>query len=233
MMDILFFKPDMYPSVSVCFAAFLLAFSYLLCKRQIFCRHIHPWYKAIVAASGYFKKSAHLADGVFIFMAVDYHVFYTGSRFLFASARKSLISSFSISNLFIYLSFLDSSYCNCVNLLNCWTDSGNWLPSFRGQPGLFSSTQKAAFRWVQLWRLKKSWIFSKGNPNFSAICRWLNPCSLSSNISFSYILMCLYSLAIQIPPYCSPFFHSTIRGLLFSIVRFLRNCAINLAGVLL
>ena len=206
-------KPDMHPAVSICSSAFLLTLPDPLYQRLILGRNIHSWYKSIISASWYIEKSAHLANGIPIFVTVDRHVFYACLHFLSASERKSRISSFSISNLLIYLSLLDSSYCNCATLLNCWTDGGISFPSFRGHPGPFSPTPESFFRWFRLCRLKKSCIFSYGNPNFFAICRWLNPCPLSSKISFSYILMCRYSLGIKIPPMVavSLFYHR--RGL--------------------
>ena len=133
-------------------------------------------------------------------MTIDYHIFYACSHFLSVSDRKSRINSFSISNRFMCRSFIASSYCNCVSLLNCCMDGGSSVPSFRGLPFLFKPSPEDIFRWFRLCRLKNWRIFSYGMPNCSPIWRWLNPCSLSSNISFSYSLMCRYSLAMKNPP---------------------------------
>ena len=57
------------------------------------------------------------------------------------------------------------------------------------------------------------------NPNFSPICLWLYPCFWSSDISWAYCSICLYSLGIKIPPMVDIFlfYH---RRVFFSIVRF-------------
>ena len=53
-----------------------------------------------------------LGNGIFVFVTIDYHIFYACSHFLSVSERKSRINSFSISNRLIYLSLLATSYCN-------------------------------------------------------------------------------------------------------------------------
>ena len=139
-------------------------------------------------------------------MTVDNHIFYTCSHFLSVSERKSRINSFSISNLLICLSLLTSSYCNCVNLLNCWMDGGGLVPSFRGLPLGMISIPAASLHWFLLYLVLKSCTCSLVKPNISAISLKLFPYSQSSIISLSYILICLYSLGINIP------LMATIRG---------------------
>ena len=98
------FKPYMYSAVTGCIVAMLLILSNLLCKRLISCRYIHSFDTVIVAASRYLNESAHLADWIFILVAVGYHIFYACPRFLSMSERKSCNNSFSIfSRLFSYL----------------------------------------------------------------------------------------------------------------------------------
>ena len=105
-------------------------------------------------------------------MTVDNHIFYTCSHFLSVSERKSRISSFSISNLLIYLSLLESSYCNWVNLLNCWIDGGSSAPFFRGLPfGLFDIPADS-FLWFLLYLWKNSFICSLLNPNLNISKLW-------------------------------------------------------------
>ena len=187
------------------------------------CWDNHSFDEPVVSAARHTEKSTHFTDWVFFSVTEDNLIFYWCFHFPSVSERKSRISSFSISNLLIYISFSDSSYRNCANLLNCWMEGGNSFPSFLGHPKCFGPAPESVFCRFRLCRLKKSCIFSYGNPNFSAICRWLNPCSLSLNIYFSYILMCLYSLGIKISPMVaiSLFYH---RRVFLSIVRFLRFC---------
>ena len=131
LMDAVPLQPNVHTTVSVGFAAFFLTFPYLLGQRQIFGRHIPSPHIVIVAASGYFKESAHFADTVFIFMAVDYRVFDLCSHFLSVSERKSRISSFSISNCFIRASLRASLYRRSASLSASVTSvSFDGLPFF-------------------------------------------------------------------------------------------------------
>ena len=120
-------------------------------------------------------------------MTIDNHIFYTCSHFLSVSERKSRINSFSISKRFIYLSLLASSYCICVNLLNCRIDGGNSFPVLHGLPFVFVECSLCFL----LYLFVKLCICSAEKPNFSPISFLVNPLVFNSNISFSYCCMCL------------------------------------------
>ena len=131
---------------------------------------------------------------------LDYHMFYACPHFLSVSERKSRISSFPISNRFIYLSLIASSYCSWVSLLNCCTDGGNLAPSFRGLPFGFIAIPAASLRWFLLYLVLKSHISLYVKPNLSPVSRRVCPCSKYSINSFSKPLMCLYFCGITKPP---------------------------------
>ena len=124
----------MHSTVSIGLAALILAFSYLFGQWQIPCGYIHFWHISVISTSGYLKEPAHFANWIFLFVMVDHHIFYACSHFLSVSERKSRINSFSISKRLMYLSLLESSYCNCETLFICCTDGGNSVGSFLGLP---------------------------------------------------------------------------------------------------
>ena len=105
-------KPYLHSPVPICLFALLLTELDLIGQRQIPIRDLHSFYVIVIAASGHFKESAHLADRILVLVPVDHQVFDPCSHFLPVSERKSRISSFSISNDLMRLSLLASSYCN-------------------------------------------------------------------------------------------------------------------------
>ena len=105
MMDSVSVQPYLYSAVSIGSAAFLLTFPDLLCKSLVFGRCVHPMDIVVVSASGHTEKTAHSADAVLVFVAVDYHIFNADLHFLSVCERKSLSSSFSISKLLMRASF--------------------------------------------------------------------------------------------------------------------------------
>ncbi len=64
----------------------------------------------------------------------------------------------------------------------------------------FGVIPAASLRLPMLFLLKSPHICSLLNPNLSPIFRVVSPLSLRSKISFSYCLICLYSLGIKIAP---------------------------------
>ena len=156
----------MYSAIPVGLTALFLTFPYFFSQRQIPCRYIHSWYIPVIPASGHMKEPAHFTDRVFICMTVDHHIFYACSHFLSVSERKSRSNSFSISNAFMRRSFIASSYLSCVTLLNCCTDGGSAVPSFRGLPLGLISIPYASLRWFLLYRVLKFLISLYVKPNF-------------------------------------------------------------------
>ena len=92
----IFFQPLPHPSVAVGMIAFALLLPDCLGKGSILFRMVHPLYKAVIAASGHRKKSAHDKYRIFFPVTVDYGVFCLCSHFLSVDCRKSRSSSFSI-----------------------------------------------------------------------------------------------------------------------------------------
>ena len=119
MMNTSFFKSNIYFAMFICFDTFLLTFLYFLCQRQILCKYIHSGNIFVISTLGYIKESAHFTDRIFFLIPINSHIFYSCPYFFSVFERKSCISSFSIFSLLIYISLLDSLYCNYVNLLNC------------------------------------------------------------------------------------------------------------------
>ena len=179
-------KPYMYSAVTVSFSAFALTFFYLFSWWKILCRYVNSWYISVISASGYFKEAAHFAYGIFILVSIYHHILYACSHFLSVSERKSRISSFSISNLFMCRSFIASSYYNWASLLNCCTAGGKAVPSCLGLPlGLIVFLLQAFVDSYCIW----SW-------NFAFLCMW-NRISLrfpSSYVLARYIRLILFRI---------------------------------------
>lgn len=179
------FRPYMYSAISVGLPALLLTFPYFFSQRKIPCRYIHSRYIPVIPSSGHMKEPAHFTDSVFICMTVDHHIFYACSHFLSVSERKTRSNSFSISIAFICRSFIASSYLNCVILLNCCTDGGSAVPSFRGLPLVQISIPSASLCCFLLYQVLKFLISLYVKPNLSPVSLRLWPCSIYSISSFS------------------------------------------------
>ena len=115
------FKPYMHSAIAICLSASVLTLSDLLRKRKVFCRYIHSFDIVIVATSRYVEEPAHFTYAIFILVAIDHHIFYACSHFLSVSERKSRISSFSISNCFIFASLRARIYLNSVIFVSSLT----------------------------------------------------------------------------------------------------------------
>lgn len=122
-------------------------------KFQILCRLIHAFNKAIVSAAWYKEESTHLANTVFILMAIYDQILYRCFHFLSMSERKFRISSFFISKDFIFASFLTIIYFNSLTLSVCLN-----LSSLGGLPCLFNPIPAAILRCFLFCRLKKSCV---------------------------------------------------------------------------
>ena len=103
--DSLSIKSYLYSPIPIRLPDFCLTGTDLLCQRQIPIRLLHPFHVIVISTPGYPEEPAHLADRIFLFMSIDYQVFYACSHFLPVSERKSRISSFSISSDLILASF--------------------------------------------------------------------------------------------------------------------------------
>ena len=103
-MDTIPLQPDVYTTVAVGFAALLLAFPDFLRQRKIPCRNVHSFHIIVISTARNIEKSAHLADGILLFVTVDHHIFDFRLHILSVSERKSRNNSFSIfRRLFSYL----------------------------------------------------------------------------------------------------------------------------------
>ena len=131
----------MYSTITVCLSASVLTLSDLFCKRQISCGYTHSPHIVIVATSRHLEEPAHFTNGIFTFVTIDHHIFYACSHFLSVSVRKSRISSFSISKLFIFASFRARIYLNSATLSCSVTTQ-----SLGGLPWRFSAIPAAILR---------------------------------------------------------------------------------------
>ena len=189
------FKPYMNSAITVCAVTMLLTLSDLLGKRKIPCGHIHSFDIVIVAASRHLKEPAHFADWIFIFVAVDHHIFYACPHFLSVSERKSRISSFSISNCLIRASLRASLYRRLATLSSSLTTL-----SFAGLPFFLMAIPAAIFRCFSLCLEMKLCICSLLNPNCLPISALVFPSAFNRSISSAYYSMWRYCLDIKIPP---------------------------------
>ena len=97
------FQPLPHSAVAIGMKTFVLLISDFLCQCGVFLGPVQILYKAVIAASGHRKESAHDKHRILFPVAVNDSIFCLGSHFLSVDCRKSRSSSFSIcSRLFSF-----------------------------------------------------------------------------------------------------------------------------------
>ena len=141
-MDSVSIEPDMHSPVAIGAFAFCLALTNLLGQWEILCRYLHSLYISIVTTARDAEEAAHLADAVFLPVAVDHLVFDAGLHSFPVSERKSRSNSFSI-------------FSRCISYA-CSATMPRGVESFLGRPfgrGVIPAAIRASFRFS----LMSSW----------------------------------------------------------------------------
>ena len=181
------FQPLPHSAVAIGIKTFVLLISDFLCQCGVFLGPVQILYKAVIAASGHRKESAHDKYRILFPVTVNDSIFCPGSHFLSVDCRKSRSNSFSIFNRRI------SRACSAI------ISPGS--PPFLGRPFGFGKIPASSLVCLRLYRLIQFLICTLLNPNWFAISCRVAPASRKARISSSFTWICVYfCLDIRTPP---------------------------------